>query len=117
MSAACVDAFFQRVNLDNGVLNLQQGRRLWTFGMEGSYRRKQGRRDRQASDTGVVPAEGSPLLKLSSICGNFGRVTVKVKSSYPFFLWHCSLKMGVLHKVSMWDFVQTIGEVTRVHGN
>ncbi|CAL8125444.1 unnamed protein product [Prunus armeniaca] len=44
----------------------------------------------QASDTNVVPAEGSPMLKSAEV------------------------KVEGLHKVSMWDFVQVAVVVTRV---
>ncbi|CAL8081369.1 unnamed protein product [Prunus armeniaca] len=70
-------------------------------------RRQSGRSSRQASDTDVVPAEGSPILK-SAMSGKFGRVTVNVRKE---------VKMGALHKVSMWDFVQVAVVVTRVLGD
>ncbi|CAL8168794.1 unnamed protein product [Prunus armeniaca] len=66
------------------------GMRLRIFSIERSCKRKQIRSNRQASDTSVVLAEGSPMLK--------------------------EVKMRVLHEVSMWDFVQTIVDVTRVRG-
>ncbi|CAL8137178.1 unnamed protein product [Prunus armeniaca] len=46
-------------------------------------RRHEGRSSRQVSDTGVVPAKGSPMLK-SAICDNFGRVTIKGSGSERF---------------------------------
>ncbi|BBH02478.1 Bifunctional inhibitor/lipid-transfer protein/seed storage 2S albumin superfamily protein [Prunus dulcis] len=59
-----------------------------------------------ASETGVVPAEGSPMPK-SATSGNFDRVTVKVRKE---------VKVGGLHKVPMWDFVQVVAVATRVLG-
>ncbi|CAL8153010.1 unnamed protein product [Prunus armeniaca] len=52
------------------------GKKVRTFGVGGTCKRQGGRSSRQASDTGVVPTKGSPILK-SAICGNFGRVTVR----------------------------------------
>ncbi|KAI5342893.1 hypothetical protein L3X38_010769 [Prunus dulcis] len=49
---------------------------------------KKRRSYRKASDTGVVPAEGSPMPK--------------------------EVKVGALHKVPMWDFVQAVVVATRV---
>ncbi|KAI5319377.1 hypothetical protein L3X38_039085 [Prunus dulcis] len=43
-----------------------------------SMRRQSGRSSRQASDTDVVPAEGSPMLK-SAISGNFGTVSLEIR--------------------------------------
>ncbi|KAI5323844.1 hypothetical protein L3X38_032917 [Prunus dulcis] len=54
------------------------GKKVRTFGVGRTCRRQGGRSSCQASDTGTVPAEGSPMLK-SAICGNFGRVTVKIR--------------------------------------
>ncbi|CAL8086991.1 unnamed protein product [Prunus armeniaca] len=67
-----------------------KGEKLWTFGMEGSYRRKQGRSNRQASATGVVPAEGSPILKSASICGNFGRKSENESFAQSFDVGLCT---------------------------
>ncbi|KAI5334011.1 hypothetical protein L3X38_024144 [Prunus dulcis] len=54
------------------------GEKVRIFGKGRTCRRQKGRSSRQASDTGVVHVEGSPILK-SAISDNFGRVTVKVR--------------------------------------
>ncbi|KAI5333428.1 hypothetical protein L3X38_023559 [Prunus dulcis] len=83
----CADALFGRVNLEiSGVSSA--GKKVRAFGMGRTCRRQGGRSSRQTSDTSVVPAEGSPMLK--------------------------EVKMEALHKISMWDFVQAAVEVTRV---
>ncbi|CAL2247131.1 unnamed protein product [Prunus armeniaca] len=56
-------------------------------------RRWDRRNDRQASDASVVPAKGSPMLKSAR-----------------------RNESGSLHKVSMWDFMQTIVVATCVQG-
>ncbi|KAI5334016.1 hypothetical protein L3X38_024149 [Prunus dulcis] len=58
--------------------NMLVGEKVRIFGKGRTCRRQKGRSSRQASDTGVVHVEGSPILK-SAISDNFGRVTVKVR--------------------------------------
>ena len=66
----------------------------------------------------MVPAEGSPMPK--SVTGsNSGRVTVKVGEWSLRFTWvlfpiYREVKVGALHKVPMWDFVQAVVVATRV---
>ena len=66
----------------------------------------------------MVPAEGSPMPK--SVTGsNSGRVTVKVGEWSLCFTWvlfpiYREVKVGALHKVPMWDFVQAVVVATRV---
>ena len=66
----------------------------------------------------MVPAEGSPMPK--SVTGsNSGRVTVKVGEWSLRFTWvlfpiYREVKVGVLHNVPMWDFVQASVVATRV---
>ncbi|KAI5353740.1 hypothetical protein L3X38_006636 [Prunus dulcis] len=50
---------------------------------------------------------------------NSGRITVKVGEWSPRFTWvsfpiYREVKVGALHKVPMWDFVQAIVVATRV---
>ncbi|CAL8174158.1 unnamed protein product [Prunus armeniaca] len=77
---SCVDALFERVNLERSVES-SAGEKARTFGVGRTCRRQGGRSSRQASDTGVVPAEGSPMLK-SAICGHFGRITGSGNESF-----------------------------------
>ncbi|CAL2276635.1 unnamed protein product [Prunus armeniaca] len=79
---SCVDALFERVNLERSVES-SAGEKARTFGVGRTCRRQGGRSSRQASDTSVVPAEGSPMLKLA-ICGNFGRITVNGSGNESF---------------------------------
>ncbi|CAL2257837.1 unnamed protein product [Prunus armeniaca] len=64
-----------------GVKPEEAGKKVRTFGVGRTCRRQRGRSSRQASDIGVVPAEGSSMLK-SAICGNFGRVTGSENESF-----------------------------------
>ncbi|CAL9000881.1 unnamed protein product, partial [Prunus brigantina] len=63
---------FGRVNLERSI-GSSAGKKVRTFEVGRTCRGQEGRSSRQASNTGVVPAEGSPMLK-SAICGNFGRI-------------------------------------------
>ncbi|KAI5350401.1 hypothetical protein L3X38_003292 [Prunus dulcis] len=70
-----VEGLFGRVNLERSVES-SAGKNVRTFSSGRTYRRQRGRSIRQASDTGVVPAEGSPMLKsaiIGSAIGGFGR--------------------------------------------
>ncbi|KAI5351109.1 hypothetical protein L3X38_004000 [Prunus dulcis] len=67
------------------------GKKAEALGLNGLVRPAEGKKrrsNRKASDTGVVPAEGSLMPK--------------------------EVKVGALHKVPMWDFVQAVVVATRV---